>query len=489
MGFFIGNYSPKGDRIKGYLTNFDKTMSNIVQQPTIAAIATPIGQGGVGVIRLSGKDAYQIGCTITRRDSLTPRMAHFGGFYDEDGIIDEGVVIYFQAPHSFTGEDVVELQGHGGMVLQNLLLARLFALGARQANAGEFSYRAFENDKIDLVQAEAISDAIAATSVAQATSAIRSLTGEFSNKINALHDDLTHLRLYVEAAIDFPDEEDVDFLSDGAILTKLTAVLSGIDDILSTAKQGQLLRDGVHVVLAGKPNAGKSSLLNRLSGTDRAIVTDIAGTTRDTLEETLVLGSLTVYLTDTAGLRDTADQVEQIGIARAFDAINKADVLLLVYDASQETDPLALAKSLFADVMSVDDEALSQKLIMVANKSDLLSDPPEAAVSHETELAIKTVYVSCETGKGIDTLIQVLSDKVGFHPPENSLIARTRHIDALNRAKAYAIEAHEQLTVYQAGELVADSLRQSQLALGEITGQMSADELLGKIFSSFCIGK
>lgn len=462
---------------------------NMIQQPTIAAIATPIGQGGVGIIRLSGKDAYQIGCAITQRESLTPRVAHFSGFFGNDGIIDEGVVIYFKAPHSFTGEDVVELQGHGGMILQNLLLARVFELGARQATAGEFSYRAFENDKIDLVQAEAISDAIAATSVAQATSAIRSLTGEFSNKINALHDDLTHLRLYVEAAIDFPDEEDVDFLSDGVILGKINAVLSGIDEILATAKQGQLLRDGVHVVLAGKPNAGKSSLLNRLSGTQRAIVTDIAGTTRDTLEETLVLGGLTVHLTDTAGLRDTIDKVEQIGIARAFEAIHKADVLLMVYDASQERDPLALAKELFAEVMTADDALFTQKLILVANKSDLLSDPPMHVVSHETELAIKTVYVSCETGDGIDSLINVLSDKVGFHPPENSLIARTRHIDALNRAKAFVIEARDQLTIYHAGELVADSLRQSQLALGEITGQMSADELLGKIFSSFCIGK
>ncbi|UTO04395.1 tRNA uridine-5-carboxymethylaminomethyl(34) synthesis GTPase MnmE [Moraxella sp. FZLJ2107] len=465
-------------------------MNTSTQLPTIAAIATPIGQGGVGVIRLSGKAAYEIGCAITRRDHLTPRMAHFGGFYGIDGIIDEGVVIYFKAPHSFTGEDVVELQGHGGMVLQNMLLARVFELGARQATAGEFSYRAFENDKMDLVQAEAISDAIAATSTAQASSAIRSLTGEFSHKINHLVDELTHLRLYVEAAIDFPDEEDVDFLGDGVIESKINSVLGGIDAILDTAKQGQLLRDGVHVVLAGKPNAGKSSLLNRLSGTERAIVTDIAGTTRDTLEETLVLGGLTVHLTDTAGLRDTVDKVEQIGIARAFDAIKKADVLLMVYDVNTEHDPLALAHELFAAELDTEmGEIIRQKLIMVANKCDLLDALPEAGVSHETNDTPKIVHVSCETSYGIDTLVQVLSDKVGFHPPENSLIARTRHIDALKRAKAFTLEALEQLTVYHAGELVADSLRLSQQALGEITGQMSADELLGKIFSSFCIGK
>lgn len=464
--------------------------TNIQQLPTIAAIATPIGQGGVGIIRLSGKDAYRIGCLITGRSTLTPRVAHFGGFYGQEGVIDEGVVIYFKAPHSFTGEDVVELQGHGGMVLQNMLLARVFELGARQATAGEFTYRAFENDKVDLVQAEAISDAISATSVAQATSAIRSLTGEFSQKINELLDKLVHLRLYVEASIDFPDEEDVDFLSDGVIKSKLTEILAGIDHILATAKQGQLLRDGVHVVLAGKPNAGKSSLLNRLSGTERAIVTDIAGTTRDTLEETLVLGGLTVHLTDTAGLRETTDHVEKIGIKRAFDAIHQADVLMMVYDVTAEADPLALANQLFCEGVNEDvGDMIRQKLILVANKSDLLASKPVLQVSHETKSAPKLVYVSCETGEGLDELIEVLTQKVGFHPPENSLIARTRHIDALNRAKAFAIEAHEQLTIYHAGELVAESLRQSQQALGEITGQMSADELLGKIFSSFCIGK
>lgn len=464
--------------------------TSIQQLPTIAAIASPIGQGGVGIIRLSGKDAYRIGCLMTRRSNLIPRMAYFGGFYGQEGVIDEGVIIYFKAPHSFTGEDVVELQGHGGMVLQNMLLARMFELGARQAAAGEFSYRAFENDKIDLVQAEAISDAISATSVAQATSAIRSLTGEFSQKINELLDKLVHLRLYVEASIDFPEEEDVDFLSDGIIENKLTEILSGIDRILATAKQGQLLRDGVHVVLAGKPNAGKSSLLNRLSGTERAIVTEIAGTTRDTLEETLILNGLTVHLTDTAGLRKTDDHVEKIGIKRAFGAIRQADVLMMVYDVTTETDPLALADQLFCEDVTEDvGDIIRQKLILVANKSDLLTSKPVLQVSCETKSAPKLVYVSCETGEGLDELIEILTQKVGFHPPENSLIARTRHLDALNRAKGYAIEAYEQLTIYHAGELVAESLRQSQQALGEITGQMSADELLGKIFSSFCIGK
>ncbi|WP_432481204.1 tRNA uridine-5-carboxymethylaminomethyl(34) synthesis GTPase MnmE [Moraxella sp. ZY200743] len=461
--------------------------ASTIQQPTIAAIATPIGQGGVGVIRLSGKSAYDIGCQISQKAALKPRHAYFAKFMGEHGLIDEGVIIYFKAPHSFTGEDVVEIQGHGGIVLQNLLLSRCFELGARQAVAGEFSMRAFENDKIDLVQAEAISDAISATSIAQATSAIRSLSGEFSNKINDLLDNLTTLRLYVEASIDFPDEEDVDFLSDGVIESRIDEILRKLELILSTAEQGQLLRDGVHVVLAGKPNAGKSSLLNRLAGTERAIVTDIAGTTRDTLEEQLNLDGLMVHLIDTAGLRHTEDKVEQIGIRRAKEAIGQADVLLMVYDVVLESDPVALARTLFdAD----DFDLIAKKLMMVANKSDLLNG---IQIPHETlevgECIISPTYVSCETGGGIDELVAQLKQKVGFHPPENSLIARTRHLDALKRAKDHVLDAKEQLTVFFAGELVAESLRLSQQALGEITGQMTADELLGRIFSSFCIGK
>ncbi|TWV82514.1 tRNA uridine-5-carboxymethylaminomethyl(34) synthesis GTPase MnmE [Moraxella sp. VT-16-12] len=462
------------------------------QQPTIAAIASPIGQGGVGIIRLSGRTAYQIGCAITGKSKLIPRHAHFATFKDDkETVIDEGVVIYFNAPHSFTGEDVVELQGHGGMVLQNMLLARCFELGARQATAGEFSMRAFENDKIDLLQAEAIADAISATSMAQARGAIRSLSGEFSNKINDLNEKIINLRLYVEASIDFSDEEDVEFLSDGVIEQKISSILQQIDGILNNAKQGQLLRDGVQVVLAGKPNAGKSSLLNRLAGVERAIVTDVAGTTRDTLSEMLVLDGLTVHLTDTAGLRDTHDKVEKIGIDRAKMAVRQADVLLFVYDVSKENAPFELAKALFFDVIAeLGQESFEQKLVMVANKSDLLPD-----VSHETSAHLMDnvpsahVNVSCQTGQGIDKLVAVLKNKVGFHPPENSLIARTRHLDALKRAKSHAHDAYIQLTVYQAGELVAESLRLSQQALGEMTGQMSSDELLGRIFSSFCIGK
>lgn len=453
---------------------------------TIAAIATPVGRGGVGIIRLSGPKAYAIACALTGKDSFTPRLASFCRFYDADKkVLDEGLVLYFKAPHSFTGEDVIELQGHGGVILQNQLLGRVFELGAHQAQAGEFSYRAFENDKLDLLQAEAIADAIDATSVAAANSAIRSLTGEFSNRINAVLESLIELRLYVEASIDFPDEEDVDFLSDGVIEGKLTAIQDKVATILATAQQGQLLRDGVHVVLAGRPNAGKSSLLNSLAGQERAIVTDVAGTTRDTLQETIVLNGLTIHLTDTAGLRDTTDAVERIGIERARTAINQADLLLLVYDLSQDTNPLTLATELFGEGRSGGDFDTS-RLLLIGNKRDLVD---EALADTQTVSGYDQVNVSCETAEGIDSLVTLLCDKVGFHPPENSMIARTRHLDALRRTQQHLEDAFEQLVHHQAGELVAESLRQGQFSLGEITGEFSADDLLGRIFGSFCIGK
>ena len=460
---------------------------------TIAAIATPLGRGGVGIIRLSGAKAYDIACQLTGKSSFTPRLASFCRFYQADGtIIDEGLVLYFKAPHSFTGEDVIELQGHGGVILQSLLLARVFELGAKQATAGEFSYRAFDNDKLDLVQAEAIADAIDATSAAAASSAIRSLSGEFSDKINQLLEQLIHLRLHVEAAIDFPDEEDVDFLSDGIIQDKLEQTQAQIQQVLATAKQGQMLRDGIHVVLAGRPNAGKSSLLNRLAGQERAIVTEVAGTTRDTLSETVVLNGLTLHLTDTAGLRDTEDTVERIGIERARTAITQADILLLVYDVTRdiegESTPLQLAEQLFGELPE------AKRLLIIANKSDLLATSSSDSLLTAAQIKMQDkgyeqIDVSCETGAGIEDLVDALCAKVGFHPPENSLIARTRHLDALRRTASYLSEAHEQLIVFKAGELVAESLRQAQGSLGEITGEFSADDLLGKIFGSFCIGK
>lgn len=463
-------------------------MSNV---KTIAAIATPLGRGGVGIIRLSGPKAYAIACQLTGKESFTPRLASFCRFYDQqNNVLDEGLVLYFKAPYSFTGEDVIELQGHGGMILQNQLLARVFELGAHQAQPGEFSYRAFENDKLDLLQAEAIADAIDATSAAAASSAIRSLTGEFSNKINAILEALIELRLYVEASIDFPDEEDVDFLSDGVIESKLSSIQQRLQTILATAQQGQLLRDGVHVVLAGRPNAGKSSLLNSLAGQERAIVTDVAGTTRDTLQETIVLNGLTMHLTDTAGLRDTTDAVERIGIERARTAINQADLLLLVHDLSRQADPLELANELFGQTATGTPNFDRSKLLLIGNKKDLVEQKQSEKLANKTTVSgYEQVNVSCETSEGIDSLIDALCDKVGFHPPENSLIARTRHLDALRRTEQHLQQAYVQLVDYQAGELVAESLRQAQYSLGEVTGEFSADDLLGRIFGSFCIGK
>lgn len=451
------------------------------QKPTIVAIASPIGRGGVGVIRLSGQDSHAIAQKLTNRaEPFRARHAHFCRFYDDNNIIlDEGLVLYFKAPHSFTGEDVVEIQGHGGVILQQQLLARCYELGAKQAYAGEFSARAFDNDKLDLVQAEAIADAIDATSVAAAKGAMRSLTGEFSFKINQLLELLIHLRLHVEAAIDFPDEEDVDFLADAAISSQLDSLQNQVNEVLASAKQGQLLRDGVSVVIAGRPNAGKSSLLNRLAGTERAIVTDIAGTTRDILQETLVLKGLTINITDTAGLRDTEDVVEKAGIDRAKTAIASADLLLLVYDVTSENDPLVLAKQLFGELPKPDE------ILLIANKIDKIdtNDLPTLIDGY------KIAYVSCQTKQGLSAVIDDICDKVGFHPPENALIARTRHLDALHRVQSALIEAHEQLHVHHAGELVAESLRMAQMSLAEITGEFSADDLLGKIFGSFCIGK
>ena len=455
----------------------------IIQQPTICAIATPIGRGGVGVIRLSGATAHAIAKQLTQRKTdFRPRYVHFCRFYDDKGIIlDEGLVLYFNAPHSFTGEDVVEIQGHGGVILQQQLMARCFELGARQATAGEFSARAFDNDKMDLVQAEAIADAIDATSIAAAKGAMRSLTGEFSAKINRLLDLLIHLRLHVEATIDFPDEEDVDFLADRQIAEQLTHLKQQVSEVLATAEQGQLLRDGVSVVIAGRPNAGKSSLLNRLAGQERAIVTDIAGTTRDILQETLILNGFTVNVTDTAGLRETADVVEKVGIERAKTAIAQADLLLLVYDVNTEENPLQLAKELFGELPN------AKHILLIGNKIDKVKNVEN--LPKQFNQTYEPVYISCQTNDNLIALINKICEKVGFHPPENSLIARTRHLDALKRVQIALNDADEQLHVYHAGELVAESLRVAQQSLSEITGEFTADDLLGKIFGSFCIGK
>ncbi|MEB3768338.1 tRNA uridine-5-carboxymethylaminomethyl(34) synthesis GTPase MnmE [Acinetobacter sp. MD2] len=448
-------------------------------QTTIAAIATPPGRGGVGVIRLSGPKAYEIAESLTQKPLPAARMAGFRKFYDvKNEILDEGLILCFPNPHSFTGEDVVEIQGHGGPVIQNTLLARLLALGATAAKAGEFSMRAFENGKLDLVQAEAIADLIDATSQAAARSAVRSLQGAFSAKVNAVLEKLIHLRLHVEAAIDFPEEE-IDFLADGKILALLEDVQHSVSGVQQSARQGQLLREGLQVVIAGKPNAGKSSLLNALAGVERAIVTDIAGTTRDVLHEKISLNGLPITLTDTAGLRETGDVVEKEGIRRAIKEIEQADLLLLVYDLSQGEDPLTLAETYFADYVD------PRRLILIGNKSDLTIQSPNLGELN----GLRHVVVSAKQEMGVQTLIDAITAHAGFQPEEDTFIARTRHLDAMQRTQQYLAEAHLQLVEFQAGELMAESLRLAQNALGEITGDFSADDLLGKIFGSFCIGK
>lgn len=448
-------------------------------QTTIAAIATPPGRGGVGVIRLSGPKAYTIAEALCQKALPQARMAGFRQFYDaQSEVMDEGLILCFPNPHSFTGEDVVEIQGHGGPVIQNTLLARLLALGATAAKAGEFSMRAFENGKLDLVQAEAIADLIDATSQAAARSAVRSLQGAFSNKVNAVLEKLIHLRLHVEAAIDFPEEE-IDFLADGKILALLEDVQHSVQTVQQSARQGQLLREGLQVVIAGKPNAGKSSLLNALAGMERAIVTDIAGTTRDVLHEKIILNGLPITLTDTAGLRETGDIVEKEGIRRAIKEIEQADLLLLVYDLSQGEDPLTLARSYFSEHLD------PRRLILIGNKSDLTTQTPALGELN----GFRHVTVSAKQEMGVQTLIDAITAHAGFHPEEDTFIARTRHLDAMQRTQQYLAEAHVQLVEFHAGELMAESLRLAQNALGEITGDFSADDLLGKIFGSFCIGK
>lgn len=446
---------------------------------TIAAIATPQGRGGVGIIRLSGPAAFDIAQQLTRKPLPALRMAGFRAFLDaQDEVIDEGLILCFPAPHSFTGENVVEVQGHGGVVVQNTLLARVLSLGAVAAKAGEFSLRAFENGRMDLVQAEAISDLIEASSEAAARSAVRSLQGAFSGRVNEVLEQLIHLRLHVEAAIDFPEEE-IDFLADGKILGLLTGVQQAVAEVQKSAKQGQLLREGLQVVIAGKPNAGKSSLLNALAGVDRAIVTDIAGTTRDVLHEKITLNGLPITLTDTAGLRETGDIVEIEGIKRAYKEIEQADLLLLVYDLSTDTDPLRLADQFFKHQLD------KKRLLLIANKSDLVNH-----VTGQDEVqGVKRVILSAQQGLGIDALCAAISAIAGYQPEESTFIARTRHLDAMVRCQQYLTDARVQLVEYKAGELMAEALRLAQYALSEITGEFSADDLLGKIFGSFCIGK
>jgi tRNA modification GTPase len=447
---------------------------DIEQLDTIAAIATPSGNGGVGIIRISGGLVTQIAAQLFKK-KLMPRTALFTAFLDqEQSVIDSGIALYFPAPASYTGEDVLELQAHGGSVVLNMLLKRVLALGARLARPGEFTERAFLNNKLDLTQAEAIADLITSSTEQSVRSAQLSMQGVFSGQINNLITELTELRIYIEAAIDFVDEE-IDFLTDGVVENRLVSLIQKLEVIQQTARQGRLLRDGMTVVLAGKPNAGKSSLLNALAGHDAAIVTDIAGTTRDVLRERIQIDGMPLHIIDTAGLRESANVVEQEGVRRAIEEIRKADKVLHLIDA-KDTEPKTLLDSIPAGL----------DITTLYNKIDLVNVPPEI----KTTASGTQIYLSIKTGEGMDLLIQHLKQSVGYNAAtENIFIARTRHLEALRKSHELVQNALHQLQTTQASELVAEDLRQAQQALAEITGEFTSDDLLGKIFSSFCIGK
>ncbi|MBL0523059.1 MULTISPECIES: tRNA uridine-5-carboxymethylaminomethyl(34) synthesis GTPase MnmE [Aeromonas] len=449
---------------------------------TIVAQATAPGRGGVGIVRVSGPAAEQVAEIVLGKRPRV-RYAEYLPFRDEQGeVLDQGIALLFKAPNSFTGEDVLELQGHGGPVIMDMLVRRILQIkGLRPARPGEFSERAFMNDKLDLAQAEAIADLIEASSEQAARSAMHSLQGQFSSKIQQLVESLIRLRIYVEAAIDFPDEE-IDFLSDGKVAGDLYAIMADLNAVRGEARQGALLREGMKVVIAGRPNAGKSSLLNALAGRESAIVTEIAGTTRDVLREHIHLDGMPLHIIDTAGLRDTQDKVEQIGIERAWAEIEQADRVLFMVDGTttDAVDPREIWPEF------VDRLPKNIGLTVIRNKADLTGED----LAPSEELGHAVYRISAKTELGLPALREHLKACMGFQGnTEGGFMARRRHLDALERAAERLLVAKEQLEVFVAGELVAEELRLAQESLSEITGEFSSDDLLGRIFSSFCIGK
>lgn len=454
----------------------------MIEKETIVAQATPPGRGGVGILRVSGPLSEQVAKEVLGK-TLKPRFANYLPFKDIDGsVLDQGIALFFKAPNSFTGEDVLELQGHGGQVILDLLLKRILQIkGIRLARPGEFSEQAFLNDKIDLAQAEAIADLIDASSEQAARSALKSLQGEFSTKIHQLVDELIYLRTYVEAAIDFPDEE-IDFLADGKIEAHLNQIIAKVAEVQSQAKQGSLLREGMKVVIAGRPNAGKSSLLNALAGRDAAIVTDIAGTTRDVLREHIHLDGMPLHIIDTAGLRTATDEVERIGIERAWQEIDQADRVLFMLDST--TTDETLPEKIWPEFMSRLPPSIP--VTIIRNKADISGE----AEGIRTENGYTTITLSAKTQQGIQLLKEHLKESIGYQTvTEGGFLARRRHLEALEQAAQHLQQGHIQLTQFYAGELLAEELKMAQNALSEITGQFTSDDLLGNIFSSFCIGK
>lgn len=449
---------------------------------TIVAQATAPGRGGVGIIRVSGPQAAFVAKQVTGMD-LKPRYAQYLSFKDADGTeLDQGIALYFPNPHSFTGEDVLELQGHGGPVVMDMLIKCILAIpGLRPARPGEFSERAFLNDKLDLTQAEAIADLIDASSEQAAKSALQSLQGQFSKRINTLVESLIHLRIYVEAAIDFPEEE-IDFLADGKVSADLQTIIDNLAAVRQEANQGAIMREGMKVVIAGRPNAGKSSLLNALSGKDSAIVTDIAGTTRDVLREHIHIDGMPLHIIDTAGLREASDEVEKIGIERAWEEIKQADRVLFMVDGTttEATDP----KEIWPDF--VDRLPDHMGMTVIRNKVDQTGETLGVCQTSQPTL----IRLSAKTGQGVEALRTHLKQCMGFTGnQEGGFMARRRHLDALERAAEHLAIGQQQLEGYMAGEILAEELRIAQQHLNEITGEFSSDDLLGRIFSSFCIGK
>lgn len=469
----------KSDRLR---YNILKYLYGITMKETIVAQATPIGRGGIGILRVSGPLATNVAQTVLGK-CPKPRMADYLPFKDEDGTtLDQGIALFFKAPNSFTGEDVLELQGHGGQVILDILLNRILKIeGVRIARAGEFSEQAFLNDKLDLTQAEAIADLIDATSEQAARSALKSLQGEFSNKINQLVDNVIYLRTYVEASIDFPDEE-IDFLADGKIKAKLIEIIEQLQSVRQEAKQGSILREGMKVVIAGKPNAGKSSLLNALAGREAAIVTDIAGTTRDVLREHIHIDGMPLHIIDTAGLREANDEVEKIGIQRAWEEIAQADHVLLMIDStlSQANDFQKEWGEFLAKLPK------NIPVTVIRNKVDLSQETESLMQENDFTL----IRLSAQTKVGVDLLREHLKKSMGYQSStEGGFLARRRHLVALENAAEHLERGYIQLTEFLAGELLAEELRLTQKSLSEITGEFTSDDLLGNIFSSFCIGK
>ena len=441
---------------------------------TIVALATAAGQAGIGVIRVSGPLTAALMHGICGR-ALPPRQALVARFRDAAGrTIDQGIAIYFAAPHSYTGQDVLELQAHGGPVLLRLLITRCIGLGARLAEPGEFTRRAFLNDKLDLAQAEAVADLISASTEQAAVSAVRSLQGEFSARVHDLQSKLTDVRVFVEAALDFP-EEDIDPTQQGQVPVRLNALLQALEAAVAAAQQGSLLRDGLRVALVGAPNVGKSSVINVLANEEVAIVTPVPGTTRDLIRETVSIGGLPIHIIDTAGLRETTDPVEEIGIGRTWQAIAGADLIVLVSDVR------APDRGLLAELRSK--LPSERRLIHVHNKIDLIDHEPKL----HSEQNWTEVWMSAKTRAGLDQLKEAIIGSAGWSGGgEGLFMARERHVQALSRSRAHLQAA---LDLGAQGELVAEELRQAQRALSELTGEVTSEDLLGEIFSRFCIGK